>query len=49
VPDVAALQAELDAYAAVGLFGGTAPDAAEHALVDPIAGVYDGAEVIWPS
>ena len=41
VPDLTALQAELDAYAAVGLFGGTAPDAAEFALVDPIAGVYD--------
>ena len=50
VPDLAALQAELDAYAAVGLFGGTAPDAAEFALVDPIAGVYDESnQVIWPS
>jgi NitT/TauT family transport system substrate-binding protein len=49
VPDVTALQAELDAYAAVGLFDGTAPDAADFALVEPIAGVYDGAEVIWPS
>ena len=50
VPDLTALQAELDAYAAVGLFGGTAPDAAEFALVDPIAGVYDESnQVIWPS
>jgi NitT/TauT family transport system substrate-binding protein len=50
VPDPAALQEELDAYAAVGLFGGTAPDAAAFVLVDPIAGVYDDdAAVIWPS
>jgi ABC-type nitrate/sulfonate/bicarbonate transport system substrate-binding protein len=50
VPDLAALQEELDAYAAVGLFGGTAPDAAQFALVDPIAGVYDEQnQVIWPS
>jgi ABC-type nitrate/sulfonate/bicarbonate transport system substrate-binding protein len=50
VPDVAALQDELDAYAAVGLFGGTAPDAAAFVLADPIAGVYDDdAAVIWPS
>ena len=44
VPDLTALQEELDAYAAVGLFDGTAPDAAQFALVDPIAGVYDDAE-----
>ncbi|HEU4841297.1 MAG TPA: ABC transporter substrate-binding protein [Ilumatobacteraceae bacterium] len=50
VPDLTALQEELDAYAAVGLFGGTAPDAAQFALVDPIAGVYDEQnQVIWPS
>ena len=46
---MAALQEELDAYSSVGLFGGTAPDAAAFVLGDPIAGVYDGAEVIWPS
>ena len=50
VPQVDALQTELDAYAAVGLFGGTAPTAADFALVDPIAGVYDESmTVIWPS
>jgi ABC-type nitrate/sulfonate/bicarbonate transport system substrate-binding protein len=48
IPDTAGLQAELDAYAAVGLFDGTAPDASEFVLTEPIAGVYDGAEVIWP-
>jgi ABC-type nitrate/sulfonate/bicarbonate transport system substrate-binding protein len=50
VPDLAALQAEIDAYAAVGLFGGTAPDASEFVLADPIAAVYDETnQVIWPS
>jgi len=49
VPDVAALQQELDAYAKVGLFGGTAPDAATFVAAAPITAVYDGAEVIWPS
>ena len=49
VPDVAALQQELDAYANVGLFGGTAPDAATFVDAAPIEGVYDGSEVIWPS
>jgi ABC-type nitrate/sulfonate/bicarbonate transport system substrate-binding protein len=49
VPDVAALQAELDAYAKVGLFGGTAPDAAQFVDAAPIESVYDGTTVIWPS
>jgi NitT/TauT family transport system substrate-binding protein len=49
VPEVPALQAELDAYAKVGLFGGTAPDAAQFVDAAPIEGVYDGSEVIWPS
>ena len=50
VPDLTALQEELDAYADVGLFDGTAPDAAQFALVEPIAGVYDDEnQVIWPS
>lgn len=49
VPDAAALQAELDAYAAVGLFGGTAPDAQDFILADPIAAVYDAQQqIIWP-
>ena len=43
VPDVAALQAELDAYAEVGLFGGTAPDAADvRRSPTPSPSVYDG-------
>ena len=47
--DVDALQAELDAYSAVGLFGDTTPSAAEF-VVDLAAGVYDDtAMVIWPA
>ncbi|MET0323688.1 MAG: hypothetical protein ABW219_00600, partial [Ilumatobacteraceae bacterium] len=49
IPDPALLQAELDAYAAVGLFGGTAPDAAPFIAAAPITGVYDGDAVIWPA
>jgi len=49
IPDPELLQAELDAYAAVGLFGGTAPDAAPFIAGAPITGVYDGAVVIWPA
>ena len=50
VPDAARLQAELDAYAAVGLFGdGATPDAASRLDNDVIAGVYDATgTVIWP-
>jgi hypothetical protein len=50
VPDPALLQAEVDAYADVGLFGeGGAPDITDRFAVDPIAGVYDDTgEVIWP-
>lgn len=50
VPDVTLLQAELDAYAAVGLFGdGESPTAADY--VDPqlAAGVYDNAVLAFPS
>jgi NitT/TauT family transport system substrate-binding protein len=49
IPDVEQLQAELAAYAKVGLFGGKAPDAATYAAPDPIADVYDGTTVIWPA
>lgn len=51
VPDAAMLQAEIDAYAAVGLFGDTAtPDAASRLDNDIIASVYDAnGMVIWPS
>jgi ABC-type nitrate/sulfonate/bicarbonate transport system substrate-binding protein len=51
VPDPALLQAEVDAYAAVGLFGESgAPDIADRYDVDLIAGVYDDTgAVIWPA
>ncbi len=49
IPDTAALQDELDAYAAVGLFGGTPPEASQFALAGPISAVYDGSDVIWPA
>ena len=50
VPDVERLQAEVDAYAEVGLFGGEAPDVAPFVDDAPIAGVYDDdGQVIWPS
>ncbi len=50
VPDPELLQAEVDAYAEVGLFGDGAPDITERFAVDPIAGVYDDTgEVIWPA
>ena len=49
VPDVEALQAELDAYASVGLFGDATPVAADY-VTDLSAGVYDTmATVIWPA
>lgn len=49
VPDVDALQNELDTYGDVGLFGdaGT-PNAGDH-LTDLLDVVYDGATVIWPA
>ena len=50
IPDTAMLQAELDAYAAVGLFGeNETPDAASRLDNDIIASVYDANNmVIWP-
>ena len=49
VPDVAALQNELDTYADVGLFGDLeTPNAADY-LSDILDRVYDDAVVIWPS
>ena len=49
VPDVAALQNELDTYAEVGLFGDLeTPNAADY-LSDILDRVYDDAVVIWPS
>ena len=49
VPDLDLLQAEVDAYAEVGLFGGEAPDVAPFVEAAPIASVYDDTgAVIWP-
>ena len=48
VPDLELLQAEVDAYAAVGLFGGEAPDAAPFVDVAPIAASTTATSVIWP-
>jgi len=49
VPDPELLQAEVDAYAEVGLFADSTPDITARFAVDPIAGVYDDTgEVIWP-
>ena len=48
VPDVTALQAEVDAYSEVGLFGDDSPEASDY-VIDLAAGLYDEAEgVIWP-
>ena len=51
VPDAPMLQAELDAYAAVGLFGdATTPDATSVLNNELIASIYDSnASVIWPT
>jgi ABC-type nitrate/sulfonate/bicarbonate transport system substrate-binding protein len=50
VPDSALLQAEVDAYAEVGLFGDAgAPEIGDRYDADLIAGVYDDTgNVIWP-
>jgi len=50
VPDVEALQNEVDAYSEVGLFGeGISPVAAEY-VADLTAGVYDDTSMlIWPA
>lgn len=49
VPDAAGLQAEVDAYAAVGLFGDTTPSIEDRFDPDLVASLYaaDGT-VIWP-
>ena len=49
VPDVELLQAEIDAYSAVGLFGDSTPVATDY-IASLSAGVYDTmATVIWPA
>jgi NitT/TauT family transport system substrate-binding protein len=50
VPELALLQAEVDTYAVIGLFGGTAPDITPYVDLDTIGSVYDGdGTVIWPA
>ena len=50
VPDPALLEAEVTAYADVGLFGGEVPDITARYDEELIAAVYDdNARVIWPS
>ena len=47
-PRTLSTQAEVDAYAQVGLFGeGETPNAGDF-IGDMAAGVYDGAVLIWP-
>lgn len=49
VPQLDLLSAEVTAYAALGMFGGTAPDVAPY-VSDIVAGLYDAdGAVIWPS
>ncbi|MFM7252037.1 MAG: hypothetical protein ACKO27_03095, partial [Ilumatobacteraceae bacterium] len=43
------LAAEVEDYARVGLFGGTAPDIASMVDASVVAGIYDGANLIWPA
>lgn len=43
------LAAEVEDYARVGLFGGTAPDITSMVDASVVAGVYDGATLIWPA
>jgi hypothetical protein len=48
--DAAGLQNEVDAYAAIGLFGGTAPDISKRFNTSVLTSIYDGAgKVIWPA
>ncbi|MFV0306944.1 MAG: ABC transporter substrate-binding protein [Desertimonas sp.] len=48
VPDEELLQAEVEAYAEVGLFGGEVPDIDPFFDAAPIEAVYDDGRVIWP-
>lgn len=49
VPDAAGLQAEVDAYASIGLFGDTTPSIDERFDPDLVASLYDAdGVVIWP-
>ena len=49
VPDLALLQAEVDAYDEVGLFTEEVPELTDFVAIDLVASVYnEDAEVIWP-
>jgi ABC-type nitrate/sulfonate/bicarbonate transport system substrate-binding protein len=49
VPNVEALQNELDTYGEVGLFGDGATPSAEDHLSELLDVIYDGPTVIWPA
>jgi NitT/TauT family transport system substrate-binding protein len=50
VPEPELLEAEVSAYADIGLFSGSAPDIDRYVDVELVAGVYDSARtVVWPS
>lgn len=49
VPVVDLLRAEVEAYAAVGLFGGVAPDIGSMVDATVLADLYDGDTIIWPA
>lgn len=50
VPDAASLQAEVEAYAKIGLFAGKVPDISQRYDASVLNSIYDKAgKVIWPS
>ena len=50
LPDTGLLQEELDAYAAIGLFGGKAPKAGGFADPSVLRSIYDtSGSIIWPT
>jgi NitT/TauT family transport system substrate-binding protein len=50
VPELDLLRAEVDEYARIGLFEGTAPDITPYVDTAPISAVYDAdRSVIWPA
>jgi hypothetical protein len=50
LPNGAGLQAEVDAYAAIGLFGGKALDISKRFDTAILTAIYDPTgKVIWPS
>ena len=49
VPVIDLLVAEVEAYAAVGLFGGVAPDIGSMVDATVLADLYDGDTIIWPA